>query len=196
MARKRRHRVERHPETGALMTPVEVSMIVGAGDIARILVEYKKRNPDKPIPNTREDVYDTAHARFGEFILKGVSEATDEDVERDGAEAEKIVRHCFPELFPEVQPHVLDSYLRPLEAADPDRIGPAFRLHCPVCGKDGQTTGAFEDDGATISIPMEGDCGHRWLLSISTQKGQTDVFATAKKNAPKDGDDAGVVTNG
>ena len=60
-------------------------------------------------------------------------------------------------------------------------VGPLFLLVCPLCGNTGQTTGAPADDGQTVAIPLEGDCGHRWVLNVRTRQGQTALFATAQE---------------
>jgi hypothetical protein len=68
-------------------------------------------------------------------------------------------------------------FLRPEPEHFEDAPGPAFHLHCPVCGQAGQTTGQPSDDGSSVVIPMEGDCRHRWELVVSTRGGQTSVYA-------------------
>jgi hypothetical protein len=71
-----------------------------------------------------------------------------------------------------------------LQAASPTAdlggrvAGPLFLLVCPLCGNAAQTTGAPSDDGTTVGVPLEGDCGHRWVLNVRTRQGRTLLFAT------------------
>lgn len=87
-------------------------------------------------------------------------------------------RTAASKLFPQlVKKEQAVPYLSPN-----DDNSVKFTLTCPVCGDRGQTTGQLSDDGVKITIPLEGDCGHRWTLCVETKKGRTVLYHEVQKN--------------
>ena len=78
------------------------------------------------------------------------------------------------------------------------QVSPSERIVCPICGFDYnhlQTPARLvgwesTDNGARsnyqwsgrgdgIALPIEGECGHRWVICVAFHKGQLFMFAVA-----------------
>jgi hypothetical protein len=169
-----------YTEDGRLAVPLTFEGLACAEHIVAFLSEWLKKNPNSPPPKTKEACREAIKERLFEMTRAAKYDLTDEEEKALKEPAEKIARGLFPELFAHQEPGM---FLRPDPDGPEQAAGAALRVHCPVCGKAGQTTGSPSDDGTTYSIPMEGDCGHRWTLCVRTERGQTHVYPLQPQSA-------------
>jgi hypothetical protein len=72
---------------------------------------------------------------------------------------------------------------------------PGHVLHCPECrsdyvGWDGvpaiemsDDNSAWEGRGSVLTIPMQGECGHNFVISLGFHKGRTWLFVSCETAA-------------
>ncbi len=167
----------RHEKTGTLMIPVPVTFLVDADWLIDMVIE--KLAAGKPYEPRRRECLDDASTRIGQNGLATKFAVDEAARNKFGHQAKGYVLRTFPELFELPSKAMNNTFLQEVEDTHTNnQSGAAFLLVCPVCGDRGQTTGSPSDDGTTFSLPLEGDCGHRWTLNVQTRNGKTVIFAT------------------
>jgi hypothetical protein len=78
------------------------------------------------------------------------------------------------------QPFLGRDTLHGREVTD-GQLSPSFVIVCPVCGFDYNRltipAQRWEVRGPDIALPIEGECGHSWLLCLTFHKGQSFLYA-------------------